>query len=179
MRGVINIAKYANQTTIIIDKCPKDPRNEKALNGKELSIIVNQAQFNNAINIFRQEGGLGAMALWSYLMSNNHNFKLDFSPQHLSNVCGYSKGTISKSIEKLKELGYLVEKDGTLYCYGWPQQKEVPKDFSDLKFEELIKMSQKDMKDLYNKIQNEMDWDSLSEDLEKFYIFYQQFYAGD
>ena len=63
MRGVINIAKYANQTTIIIDKCPKDSRNEKALNGKELSIIVNQAQFNNAINIFRQEGGLGAMAL--------------------------------------------------------------------------------------------------------------------
>ena len=90
-------------------------------------------------------------------MSNNHNFKLDFSPQHLSNVCGYSKGTISKSIEKLKELGYLVEKDGTLYCYGWPQQKEDPKDFSDLKFEEVIKMSEKDMKDLYNKIQNEMD----------------------
>lgn len=152
---MIDIAKYANQTTIVVDKCPNDRRNAKVGNGKELSIIVNQNQFNNAINVFRQEGGLGAMALWSYFMSNNHNFKLDFSPQHFSNVCGYSKGTISKSIEKLKELGYLREQNGILYCYGWPDEDSV--DFFNLKFDELIKMNKKDMKELYYKIQNELN----------------------
>ena len=40
-------------------------------------------------------------------------------------------------------------------------------------------MDKKDMKDLYNQIQNEMDWDNLPEDMEKFYLFYQQFYEDD
>lgn len=159
------IPKYPNQYSIIVNKCPEDKRNAG------VSLIIDKNQFYNMINQCRQEGGLSALALWGFLMSNNHNYKINYSPQHFMNCTGYSRSATFKAMDFLKDNNYIIEeKPGVFKVYGWPQT------FTQMSFDELIKLDKEDMEEFYYQIQNELNWDNLSEDVHKFYEFYQKFY---
>lgn len=162
------IPKYPNQHAIIVDKCPEDRRNAG------VSLIIDKNQFYSMINQCRQEGGLGALALWSFLMSNNHNYKIDYSPQYFMDCTGYSRSAASKAMDFLKDNGYIIEEKPNMFkVYSWPYGTQS---FAQMSFDELIKLDKKDMEEFYYQIQDKLTWDNLSEDVQKFYEFYQKFY---
>ena len=107
-------------------------------------------------------------------MANNHNYKTDYSPQYFMDSTGYSRSAASKAMDFLEKHGYIIEeKSGLFRVYGWPYGTQT---FTQMSFDELIKLSKEDMKEFYYQIQDELNWDDLSEDVQKFYEFYQKFY---
>lgn len=107
-------------------------------------------------------------------MSNNHNYKIDYSPQYFMDCTGYSRSATSKAMDFLKDNGYIIEeKSNTFKVYSWPYGTQS---FAQMSFDELIKLDKKDMEEFYYQIQDELTWNDLSEDVQKFYEFYQKFY---
>ena len=147
---------------------------------KEPFLMMSQQEFWDAFKQLKDpkfktdnaRGGLGALALWMYLAQNSDGFNLEFSPQAFMNLSSISRSSVYKSRNALIELGYLIKKSSNGYDFYLKPQK-IYFETDNLTFKEAIQLGEEEMKNLYYQLQNE-DWDSMSQDMKRFYEFYQE-----
>lgn len=85
-----------------------------------------QIKNENWQNVLKHaKGDYPALALYLYLASNMDNYKLELSPQAIENAIGMPRSTYYKKIALLKEIGYIIEKQGNLLeFYEIPQEQK-------------------------------------------------------
>ena len=106
------MATVPNQNVIIIHR--EAPQ-------RDFLQIKNENWTNFLIN---SKNDYPALALYLYLASNMNGYKLALSPVAINNAIGMARSTYYKKIQLLKDLGYIIEKQGNiLEFYETPQQK--------------------------------------------------------
>lgn len=106
---------YANQKLIVIH------RNIPEKNTKEPYLCIHTDRIETAAKNLNNT----AFKLYMYLVCNANNFKLEFSPQFISNTYGISLTSARRAIQELIDAGYVVEESGNRYeFYEVPQKKE-------------------------------------------------------
>lgn len=107
---------YANQKIITINReLPKQGTKEPYLCIYADRLSMAAENLNNT-----------AFKLYIYLITNANNFKLEFSPQHISNNYGISLSSARRAITELIEKGYVVEtSSGRFEFYEMPHAKPL------------------------------------------------------
>lgn len=58
-----------------------------------------------------------AFKVYVYLLCNKHNYSIEFSPEHISNVAGMCKDTARRALTQLEECEYIKKIDEHKYIF--------------------------------------------------------------
>ena len=100
---------YANQKQITI-------RREQVQGSKKSSrpyLIAFQDNIEGAM----KELTPATFKVYVYLLCNRHNYAIEFSPEHISNVAGICKDTARRALTQLEECGYVKKIDDHKYIF--------------------------------------------------------------
>ena len=71
-------------------------------------------------------GSSSALGLYIWLVGNQNNYRFALSPQAIENQLGMARSSYHGAINKLKDLGYIVEKeDSNIYDFYEVTSKKV------------------------------------------------------
>lgn len=108
---------YANQKFITINRTLPEK------NTKEPYLCIYNSTLETAAKLLNNT----AFKLYICLVSNANNFKMEFSPQYVSNTYGISLTSARRALKELEEAGYIVEKSSSRYeFYDIPQVINKP-----------------------------------------------------
>ena len=109
---------YANQKIITIN------RELPAKNSKEPFLCV----YTDRIQAASRNLNNTAFKLYMCLLMNANDFRLEFSPQYISNAYGISTTSARRAMEELIKEGYVIEESPNRFTfYELPQHKTAMK----------------------------------------------------
>lgn len=100
--------KNANQRTIVIHR--EIPKKDS---GKTFLMVYEDVITQASRNI----KGEVAFKLFLYLLANQDNFSLIYSPQHFANTYGVCLDSAKKAIKALMDVGYIQQVSNLLYSF--------------------------------------------------------------
>ena len=74
-------------------------------------IQINKSNYSKAYRDMSKNSS--ALALYIWLVGNKNNYKFALSPQAIENQLGMARSSYHGALKKLKELGYLVQREGS------------------------------------------------------------------
>lgn len=101
-----------------------NPRN---INKERIYMVMDKADMLEAMKVMPDR----TFKVFMYLMSNQDGWSSNHARKAVSDNTGYDKSTVCKIFKQLKELGYIVEVDGTEIIYSYSTTKGRPEAYSE------------------------------------------------
>ena len=111
---------YQNQKTITTKSAKHDKEN--------LYAVLNLEAMSEAmIELTDDRGNCSAFKLWCYIAKNQNNYTFALSCVDACKFCGFGKQAYLRAVQKLIDVGYLVETSPNHYDFyeKLPQKEEI------------------------------------------------------